>query len=150
MVTTGDPEPSFPKVSVLPDSIMGRTRLWGTESFGGSMVGTVPEQAASVQLRSGPSSRRQRCRCGTRLAAGAPCFEFAPVPEPLVELLRAQAFCSPACSRAFVLEAMEVLEGQASPELLSDVQSVYTYLQRLFRLAQEAAMAAAVPAAQPA
>jgi len=109
------------------------------------MVGTVPELPSSVQLRKRAVGARHRCRCGTRLPAGTLCFEFAPVPEALTGLLRAEVFCGPGCARAFLLEAMEVLEGQASPDLLSDVQSVYTYLHYLFTVAQEAALAAARP-----
>jgi hypothetical protein len=124
---------------------MGGTALRRSESLVGARVGTVPELPSSVHLRKRAVVERHRCRCGTRLPAGTLCFEFVPVPEALTGLLRAQVFCGPGCARAFLLEAMEVLEGQASPDLLSDVQSVYSYLHYMFTLAQEAALAVAPP-----
>jgi hypothetical protein len=87
-----------------------------------------------------------RCRCGTRLSEGTPCYEFEGIPEALLTLLRDQAFCTTWCVRAFLLEAMEVLEGSGSPELISDVHSVYSYLQVMFALAQPGASPSTVPA----
>lgn len=91
----------------------------------------------TLRLRNRPATRGNRCRCGSRIPAGSPCLEFEGVPESLSSLLRDQAFCTPACVRAYLLEAMEVLEGAAAPELIGDVHSVYSYLQVLFALAQK-------------
>lgn len=76
---------------------------------------------------------------------GTSCYEFERVPEALTDLFRDEAFCSVGCVRAFLLEAMEVLEGLASPNLLSDVQSVYSHLRAMFALIQETPRAPAAP-----
>jgi hypothetical protein len=76
-----------------------------------------------------------RCRCGQRLPERTPCFAFEGIPAALTGLLEGQEFCSVGCVRAYLLETMEVLEGQASPEIISDVHSVYSYLQAMLELA---------------
>lgn len=75
-----------------------------------------------------------RCRCGTHLSVGEPCFEFRGIPEALRGLLRGQAFCTLGCVRAYLLEAMEVLDGEGSPQMISDVHSVYSYLRIMFEM----------------
>jgi hypothetical protein len=76
----------------------------------------------------------ERCRCGTRIAVGAACFTFEGLPESLVGIFGDRSYCGPRCVRAELLEAMELLEGNASTELISDVHSVYSYLQSMFRI----------------
>lgn len=90
----------------------------------------------SLKLNQRPATTEHRCRCGTPISVGDSCFEFEGLPEALSDLLRDQAFCTISCVRAYLLEAMEVLEGAGAPDLISDVHSVYSYLQAMFALAQ--------------
>ena len=89
-----------------------------------------------LELKHRRAAKVHRCRCGTRISVGSPVLEFEAIPEPLTDLLRNEAFCTSVCVRAYLLEAMEVLEGAAAPELISDVHSVYSYLQSMFRVVE--------------
>ncbi len=104
----------------------------------------TPRSHPPVRLRERIASRGYRCRCGTRIRVGTLCLEFEGIPEGLTSLLRDEAFCTTVCVRAYLLEAMAVLEGLASPDLLSDVQSVYSHLQRMLGVAQNGPLADAV------
>jgi hypothetical protein len=97
-----------------------------------------------LKLNQRPATTEHRCRCGTRISAGVSCFEFEGLPEALSDLLRDQAFCTIHCVRAYLLEAMELLEGAAAPDLIGDVHSVYSYLQAMFALARDDSQTAGI------
>lgn len=108
-------------------------------------VGLGSMDWASLKLEQRVAAKDQRCRCGTRIATGDRCYEFHGVPEAVGGLLESQAFCTPRCLRAYLLEAMEVLEGAGSPDLISDVHSVYAYLQAMSEAARDRPPARADP-----
>jgi hypothetical protein len=72
-----------------------------------------------------------RCRCGTHLGVGGPCFRFERVPYTVADLFAEERFCGPACARAFILEALEVIEASSAPAVLRDLQEIRVALQYL-------------------
>ena len=83
----------------------------------------------------GPSAKSGRCRCGTWLEVGSSTTTIEGAPAALEPLLRGQVFCGALCVRAYLLEALEVLQNTAAPETLSDFHELYSGLQTAFALA---------------
>jgi len=75
-----------------------------------------------------------RCACGAQINPGSPCFKFDGVPEDLVGVMSRQEFCATSCARGFLLDAMGVLEGVASPEFVQGVHSTYSHLRAMLVL----------------
>jgi hypothetical protein len=61
-----------------------------------------------------------RCRCGAVLGPNTPAHQFSAPPAILAGILMPQAFCGPACARAFILEALEFTVGPAAASTLAD------------------------------
>ena len=67
-----------------------------------------------------PPSTARRCRCGKRLENGGHGSELPRPSELLRRYLGDERFCSPACLRAFLLEALERLDAEVTPWVVSD------------------------------
>lgn len=67
-----------------------------------------------------PPATTARCRCGKRFENGGHGAELARPSELLRRYLGDQRFCSPACLRAFLLEALERLDAEVTPWVVSD------------------------------
>lgn len=74
----------------------------------------------------------QRCRCGTRLPVGASSWTFLEPPDAVVALLSSQAFCSAVCARAYLLEALELLEEASAASVVRDAGAVASALAKLY------------------
>jgi hypothetical protein len=61
-------------------------------------------------------TRREQCRCGTRIAPGEVGFEVITLPEDLEHLFRGRTFCSLRCISAYCLESLEILDALDTPE----------------------------------
>ena len=72
----------------------------------------------------GPPTEGERCRCGTQLGPGTGCFQFARVPHALADVLDHQRFCGPACARAFILEALELIDAAPLTPALRDLEDM--------------------------
>jgi hypothetical protein len=100
-----------------------------------------PSEEAVVVRREDEPSRtpvlsEDECWCGGQLPPPSKRFSLGPVPESLTGLLVARWFCSAECSTAFLLDVMHLLESPRSPDLISDVHSVYCYLLDLLSRAE--------------
>ncbi len=77
----------------------------------------------------------ERCRCGARLVAGVERFVISDPPATVEYLVKSRAFCSLACVRAFLLEALSEMETLSSPaveDTVSDLRDAYVDLTRTF------------------
>jgi hypothetical protein len=90
----------------------------------------TPRPRAGIEALSAVGG--ERCRCGSRLVAGTPVLRIRPVPSDLAPLLAEQTFCGVACVRAFVLEALELLETGPASRVLTDADTVAAELRVLF------------------
>lgn len=80
----------------------------------------------------------ERCRCGTRLPSGSRAYVVVPVAPLLASLLEEQTFCGPGCARAFVLEALALLDAPAVGAVMRDADAVAKALRALLvRLERE-------------
>jgi hypothetical protein len=57
------------------------------------------------------TSVTRECVCGTQIPAHGTVFGVTPIPRLAKGLFRGQAFCSPKCIRAFLLEAIEMVDA---------------------------------------
>lgn len=92
-------------------------------------------------------SHAAKCRCGTSFAAGQSRLEVRIDPENLRTLFDGTPFCSPVCVRAFVREAMEMLEGfvdERTQQICSDLRELVLDLEEVW-VALEQAYPLAVP-----
>jgi len=80
------------------------------------------------------ASEGERCRCGTRLLAGAPSFGFGELPPPLKDLLDHQRFCGVPCAHAFLLETLELTGSSSASSTLSDIREIRQGLRLLLAL----------------
>ena len=71
-----------------------------------------------------PPAEGERCRCGTPLGPGTGCFQYDRVPHALVDFLDRQRFCGSACARAFILEALELIEVEPPSSALRDLEDM--------------------------
>jgi hypothetical protein len=86
-----------------------------------------------------------KCRCGTSFTAEQSRLEVRVDPERLRTLFDGTPFCSPVCVRAYVREAMEMLEGFVDDrsqricsdlrELVLDLEKVWAALEREYPVA---------------
>ena len=95
-------------------------------SFGGSVANGPAVASREV------ASRPERCRCGTRIAAGTGCWAFATVPTPVDLLLASRRFCSRVCMRAELLEGLELFESRAAASAVEDVARVVDAYRDLY------------------
>lgn len=79
----------------------------------------------------GPPPEGVRCRCGTHFGIGTSCFRFTRVPRALAGLLEGEKFCGAICARAFVLEALELIESSSAPSVLRDLEEIRVSLRYL-------------------
>jgi hypothetical protein len=96
--------------------------------------GYVWQALFSYRLVSQEGPEGARCRCGIRLGRGTASFRFEKVPAALDSLLSSERFCSSACARAFVLEALALTESSAAPTVLSDYEEVLRSLRVVLNL----------------
>ena len=78
------------------------------------------------------SRAETRCRCGTHLLPGTDCVSFARPPEAVRELLESLPFCSRLCARAYLLEALALLECAVAPATVRDRDEVLGALAQLY------------------
>ena len=97
--------------------------LRGTDLDGPSRPGGL----TPASLRSKP----ERCRCGTHLGAETPAYRLDLIPGPVEELVGDQLFCGPPCARAFILEALEVIDASSAPEVLLDLDRMRGEMRRV-------------------
>jgi hypothetical protein len=83
------------------------------------------------------SITESRCPCGARVNPGTPCFRFEGVPEDLAGVMSRQDFCASSCVRSFLIDAMGVLEGAASPEFVQGVHTTYSHLRAMLALTSQ-------------
>jgi hypothetical protein len=76
----------------------------------------------------------EKCRCGSRLSTSRGCVRFEQVPGPLVEIVGDRGFCGVVCARAFILEALALVESSAAPAVLSEIEEVQQSLRLLLTL----------------
>lgn len=107
--------------------------------IGRGSVGAPADLPSSCTIDEHAAERSTRCRCGTRIAAGTRCVGIRGLPSSLAALLPDRDFCSVPCVRAYLHEALEVLEGSAAPTMIQDFHEVYSSLQTAFAYADYAA-----------
>ena len=78
-----------------------------------------------------PGARGVCSFCGARIDPATPHYEFTTVPETLRGLLGGKAFCGVACARAFLLETLEVLDCDASGDLVADGDAAASHVRVL-------------------
>lgn len=82
---------------------------------------------------SSPATGGERCRCGTRPAAGAPVWKLVDLPGPLTPTLRDHSFCSLECVRAEFLESLEFLETKHPRGVVADMEDLRKGFSQLYR-----------------
>lgn len=89
----------------------------------------------TAQVAPGPI----RCRCGTWIPEGVSCFHFAQPQGPVAALVSEHLFCSVVCARAYLLEALELVQATKAVSVLQDLEEVRAGLGWLYaQLAQPA------------
>jgi len=94
-----------------------------------------PSMGPEITIKKVASSASERCRCGTRLPAGADRFVISNPPSTVEYLVSSQAFCSVNCVQAFLLESMaemESLASSAAEQTVIDIRDAYLDLSRTF------------------
>lgn len=102
-------------------------------------VGGTADLPSGCTIVEHAAEHSTRCRCGTRISPGSRCVGIRGLPSSLSALLPDREFCSVPCVRAYLQEALEVLEGSAAPTMIRDFHEVYSSLQTAFTYADFAA-----------
>jgi len=96
-----------------------------------SPIGTAYVTVAGV-LEPHTAVTSGQCRCGTPLAPGTVCVSFAHPPEAARDLVAGLPFCGVLCARAFLLEALELLEPTSAAGSVQDRDRVLAAIAGLY------------------